>query len=191
MARTRRRRSSLGRGRVMILAYCGAQIKYCTSPVVGAQSPPGGSSGRAMRATAPEGFMGSRDERRSNGRQAMKARVKWVEGVSFVGETGSGHAMVIDGAPEHGGRNLGARPMELVLTGAAACTAFDVVLILQEGAPADRRLRRRGRSGSAPPSSRRSSPASTSSTTSPAAASTRTRSSARSSCRRKNTARRR
>jgi putative redox protein len=62
----------------------------------------------------------------------MKARVKWVEGVSFVGETGSGHAMVIDGAPEHGGRNLGARPMELVLTGAAACTAFDVVLILRK-----------------------------------------------------------
>jgi putative redox protein len=62
----------------------------------------------------------------------MKARVKWVEGVSFVGETGSGHAVVIDGAPEHGGRNLGARPMELVLTGAAACTAFDVVLILRK-----------------------------------------------------------
>jgi putative redox protein len=62
----------------------------------------------------------------------MKARVKWVEGVSFVGETGSGHAVVIDGAPEHGGRNLGARPMELVLTGAAACTAFDVVLILKK-----------------------------------------------------------
>ena len=62
----------------------------------------------------------------------MKARVKWVEGTSFVGETGSGHALVIDGAPEHGGRNLGPRPMELVLTGAAACTAFDVVLILKK-----------------------------------------------------------
>jgi putative redox protein len=62
----------------------------------------------------------------------MKARVKWVEGTSFVGETGSGHALVIDGAPEHGGRNLGARPMELVLTGAVACTAFDVVLILRK-----------------------------------------------------------
>jgi len=62
----------------------------------------------------------------------MKARVKWVEGMSFVGETGSGHALVIDGAPEHGGRNLGARPMELVLTGMAACTAFDVVLILRK-----------------------------------------------------------
>ena len=62
----------------------------------------------------------------------MKARVKWVEGVSFVGESGSGHAMVIDGAPEHGGRNVGMRPMELVLLGAAACTAFDVVLILRK-----------------------------------------------------------
>jgi putative redox protein len=63
----------------------------------------------------------------------MKTRIKWVEGVSFVGETGSGHAVVIDGAPEHGGRNLGMRPMEMVLTGAAACTAFDVVLILKKG----------------------------------------------------------
>ena len=63
----------------------------------------------------------------------MKTRIKWVEGMSFVGETGSGHAVVIDGAPEHGGRNLGMRPMEMVLTGAAACTAFDVVLILKKG----------------------------------------------------------
>ena len=62
----------------------------------------------------------------------MKARVKWVEGMSFVGETGSGHALVIDGAPEHGGRNLGPRPMELLLAGAAACTAFDVVQILRK-----------------------------------------------------------
>ena len=62
----------------------------------------------------------------------MKTRVKWVEGSSFVGETGSGHAVVIDGAPEHGGRNLGPRPMELVLTGTAACTAFDVVQILRK-----------------------------------------------------------
>jgi putative redox protein len=62
----------------------------------------------------------------------MKARIKWVEGVSFVGETGSGHAVVLDGAPEYGGRNLGPRPMELVLTGTAACTAFDVVHILRK-----------------------------------------------------------
>lgn len=61
----------------------------------------------------------------------MKARVKWVEGVSFVAETGSGHTVVIDGAPEAGGRNIGARPMEVLLAGAAACSAFDVVFILK------------------------------------------------------------
>jgi putative redox protein len=62
----------------------------------------------------------------------MKTRVKWVEGVSFVAETGSGHAVVVDGAPDAGGRNLGMRPMELVLAGAASCTAFDVVWILKK-----------------------------------------------------------
>ena len=62
----------------------------------------------------------------------MKARIKWVEGVSFVAETGSGHALLVDGAPEAGGRNLGPRPMELLLAGAAACTAFDVVWILKK-----------------------------------------------------------
>jgi putative redox protein len=62
----------------------------------------------------------------------MKTRVKWVDGVSFVAETGSGHAVVVDGAPEAGGRNLGPRPMELVLAGTAACTAFDVVWILKK-----------------------------------------------------------
>ena len=60
----------------------------------------------------------------------MKARVKWVEQVTFAVETGSGHAVVVDGAPEAGGRNLGMRPMEMVLAGTAACTAFDVVWIL-------------------------------------------------------------
>ncbi|HEY2966868.1 MAG TPA: OsmC family protein [Casimicrobiaceae bacterium] len=62
----------------------------------------------------------------------MKARIKWKEGVSFVAETGSGHAIVLDGATEAGGRNLGPRPMELVLAGTAACTAFDVVWILRK-----------------------------------------------------------
>jgi putative redox protein len=62
----------------------------------------------------------------------MKVRAKWVEGVSFVGESGSGHAIVTDGAPDAGGRNLGMRPMELVLMGAATCTAFDLVLILKK-----------------------------------------------------------
>jgi putative redox protein len=63
----------------------------------------------------------------------MKARIKWNEGASFVAESGSGHAIVIDGAPDAGGRNLGPRPMELVLMGTAACSAFDVVLILRKG----------------------------------------------------------
>ncbi len=62
----------------------------------------------------------------------MKTRIKWVEGVSFIAETGSGHAVVVDGAPSAGGRNLGPRPMELVLAGTAACTAFDVVWILKK-----------------------------------------------------------
>lgn len=63
----------------------------------------------------------------------MRARIKWVEGVSFVAETGSGHAVVVDGSPDAGGRNLGPRPMELLLAGTAACTAFDVVWILKKG----------------------------------------------------------
>jgi putative redox protein len=62
----------------------------------------------------------------------MKTKIKLIDGVSFVGESGSGHAVVIDGAPEHGGRNLGVRPVELVLMGAAACSAFDVVHILRK-----------------------------------------------------------
>jgi putative redox protein len=62
----------------------------------------------------------------------LKARVKWIDGVSFVVETGSGHAFVSDGAPEAGGRNLGPRPMELVLAGTVACTAADVVWILKK-----------------------------------------------------------
>jgi len=62
----------------------------------------------------------------------VKSTVKWVDSVQFVAETGSGHAVVIDGAPEYGGRNTGARPMELVLAGAASCTAFDVVLMLKK-----------------------------------------------------------
>ena len=62
----------------------------------------------------------------------MKARVKWIDEVSFVAETGSGHAVVVDGAADAGGRNLGPRPMELVLAGTVACTAFDVVWILKK-----------------------------------------------------------
>lgn len=62
----------------------------------------------------------------------MKARIKWIEQASFIAESGSGHALVLDGAPEHGGRNLGIRPMESVLIGLGACTAFDVVSILRK-----------------------------------------------------------
>ncbi len=62
----------------------------------------------------------------------MKLRVKWVEGVTFLGETESSHAIVMDGAPEGGGRNLGPRPMETLLAGAGGCTAYDVVTILKK-----------------------------------------------------------
>ena len=62
----------------------------------------------------------------------MKARIKWIEQVAFVAESGSGHAMVLDGAPEAGGRNMGPRPMELLLMGMGACTSFDVVTILKK-----------------------------------------------------------
>ncbi|HMV13541.1 MAG TPA: OsmC family protein [Nitrosomonas sp.] len=63
----------------------------------------------------------------------MKAKIKWQEGVSFSGETESGHTLIMDGAPEAGGRNLGPRPMEMILLGLGGCTAFDVVMILQKG----------------------------------------------------------
>ncbi len=62
----------------------------------------------------------------------MKARVKWVEQVTFLGEAGSGHAVVMDGPPESGGRNLGVRPMEMLLLGMGGCTAFDVIHILKK-----------------------------------------------------------
>ena len=61
----------------------------------------------------------------------MKARVKWVEEVTFLGESESGHAVVMDGPPENGGRNLGVRPMEMILLGMGGCTGFDVVHILK------------------------------------------------------------
>lgn len=63
----------------------------------------------------------------------MKARAKWVEGMAFMGEAGSGHAVMMDGAPEYGGRNIGIRPMEMLLIGLAGCTGFDVVSILKKG----------------------------------------------------------
>jgi putative redox protein len=63
----------------------------------------------------------------------MKARVKWVQDVMFVGESGSGHSVVMDGAVDAGGRNLGIRPMEMLLLGLGGCSAFDVMLILKRG----------------------------------------------------------
>ncbi|MCO5093280.1 OsmC family protein [Bosea sp. (in: a-proteobacteria)] len=63
----------------------------------------------------------------------MKARAKWVEGMAFMGESGSGHAVMMDGAPEYGGRNIGIRPMEMLLIGLAGCTSFDVVGMLKKG----------------------------------------------------------
>lgn len=63
----------------------------------------------------------------------MECTVRWHDGMSFVAETGSGHLVCMDGAPEGGGRNLAPRPMELLLAGAGGCTAYDVVLILKRG----------------------------------------------------------
>jgi putative redox protein len=62
----------------------------------------------------------------------MKARIKWVEDATFLGEAGSGHAVVMDGPPDMGGRNLGVRPMEMMLLGMGGCTNFDVVHILKK-----------------------------------------------------------
>ncbi len=62
----------------------------------------------------------------------MKARVQWLDGRAFVGESGSGHAVVMDGSPESGGRDIGVRPMEMLLLGLGGCTAFDVVHILEK-----------------------------------------------------------
>ena len=64
----------------------------------------------------------------------MECKVKWIDGgMSFLAETGSNHAVLMDGAPEAGGRNLAPRPMELLLAGTGGCTAFDVVAILKKG----------------------------------------------------------
>ena len=64
----------------------------------------------------------------------MECKVKWTgDGMSFLAETGSNHALVMDGAPEAGGRNLAPRPMEMVRVGTGGCSAFDVVMILKKG----------------------------------------------------------
>jgi putative redox protein len=63
----------------------------------------------------------------------MDCIVKWIDSMGFLAETGSGHTLTMDGAPEAGGRNLAPRPMEMLLAGAGGCTAYDVVLILKRG----------------------------------------------------------
>lgn len=65
----------------------------------------------------------------------MECTINWLaaSGMGFVAETGSGHVLVMDGAPDGGGRNLAPRPMETVLAGTGGCTAYDVVLILKRG----------------------------------------------------------
>ena len=62
----------------------------------------------------------------------MKSRVKWLDNMSFVGESASGHSVVMDGPPEFGGRNLGIRPMEMLLLGLGGCSSFDVVSMLKK-----------------------------------------------------------
>lgn len=62
----------------------------------------------------------------------MKSRVKWLDNMTFVGESASGHAVVMDGPPEFGGRNLGIRPMEMLILGLGGCSSFDVILILKK-----------------------------------------------------------
>jgi putative redox protein len=63
----------------------------------------------------------------------MECTVRWHDGMSFIAETGSGHLVAMDGAPEAGGRNLAPRPMELLLAGTGGCTSFDIVMILKKG----------------------------------------------------------
>lgn len=62
----------------------------------------------------------------------MKARVRWIENAAFLAETGSGHALVVDGPESIGGRNLGPRPMELMLLSVGSCSAVDIVQILKK-----------------------------------------------------------
>lgn len=62
----------------------------------------------------------------------MKATVKWVDGAMFIGESGSGHSVVMDGPEDHGGRNMGVRPMEMLILGMGGCATFDVISILEK-----------------------------------------------------------
>ena len=64
--------------------------------------------------------------------KCMQSRIKWLDNLSFVGESDSGHSVVMDGSVEHGGRNLGVRPMEMVLLGLGGCSSIDVILMLKK-----------------------------------------------------------
>ena len=90
----------------------------------------------------------------------MECTIDWMpaNGMAFCAETGSGHLLTMDGAPDGGGRNLAPRPMETVLAGTGACTAYDVVLILQSRPPRRARLPRQGDAGAARRRIRRCSP---------------------------------
>lgn len=63
---------------------------------------------------------------------SMQATVSWLDGVSFEGKSGSGHSVIMDGPPDHGGQNKGVRPMEMLLLGLGGCASFDVLSILQK-----------------------------------------------------------
>jgi putative redox protein len=63
----------------------------------------------------------------------VEAKIRWVDGRMFLGESGSGHTVVMDGPADHGGRNMGIRPMEMILLGVGGCSSFDVIDILQKG----------------------------------------------------------
>ena len=69
----------------------------------------------------------------NSGKFSMKARVKWVQDAMFLGESGSGHSVVMDGPEDHGGRNMGVRPMEMLLIGLGGCSSFDVMSMLKKG----------------------------------------------------------
>ena len=62
----------------------------------------------------------------------MKASIRWLKDANFIAESDSGHTVMVDGPPDHGGKNLGVRPMEMVLMGLGACTSIDVIDILKK-----------------------------------------------------------
>src|SRR6201993_5456872 len=84
--------------------------------------------------TQAPGYNGISNTRYASWGTGMECKVSWMgqDGMAFAAETGSGHLVTMDGAPEGGGRNLAPRPMEIVLVGTGGCTAYDVVMILRK-----------------------------------------------------------